>query len=277
MKKLFKYNSKIWLLLIELICILIFIVSAYKLYNIQDEYDIAVDEYESLANSAVTMNEITINNNNSENKDGVNNTNNKDKLYTEEKYVSYSIDLEELKKINNDTVGWIILPDTAINYPILQTDNNDKYLNTTFEGKQNSAGALYLDMNSNINKDDNNLIIYGHNLKNGKMFRALNDLIKVDYFNKHKVFHIDLGDGFKEYEIVSCYETVKTDIESWQITFDNKEHYKDWLNDRVKRCTHPCMKVDDDKRTIILSTCRGRSGGNGRFVVYLQERDVNSY
>lgn len=250
------------------ISIILIIIALYNICNITTEYNEAEYEYSQLINENIKTVEVEIDNTGSEisNTDKIQNQNKDEKKFT------YEVDLNSLKKINKDTVGWIILADTEINYPIVQTDNNDKYLNTTFEGKTNKAGAIYLDMNSNIDDKMSNLIIYGHNMKNGTMFRHLNDLVNLEYFEKHKVFNIDLGNGFKEYEIISCYETTNTDLNSWRISFNSTEDYENWLTSISNRCGHPCMKYDSAKQTVILSTCRGRSGGNGRFVVYLQER-----
>ena len=100
-------------------------------------------------------------------------------------YVS-PIDFEKLRKINPDIVGWIRIEGTAIDYPIVQTDNNETYLDTDFEGKKSVAGAIYLDYESEPDFSGRHNIIYGHHMKNGTMFK---DIIKYKdeaFFKEHQ-------------------------------------------------------------------------------------------
>ena len=109
-------------------------------------------------------------------------------------------------------------------------------------------------------------------MKNGSMFRALNNMTDKEYFWRHHIFCIDTGTGFEEYEVISCYETVETNLISWQISFESLEAYENWLKAIVKRCGYDCVDYDVTKKTITLSTCRGQSGGPGRFIVHLQKK-----
>ena len=84
---------------------------------------------------------------------------------TEAPYVS-PIDFEALAEVNPDVVGWIRIPDTNVDYPIVQTDDNDKYLHTSFEGEESVSGAVYLDFESDSDMMGFNNILYGHNMKN---------------------------------------------------------------------------------------------------------------
>ena len=184
----------------------------------------------------------------------------------------YKVDVNALKTQNPDTVGWIILPDSKINYPIVKSKDNTEYLTTTFEGQTANSGAIFLDMYCPSDFSSDNAIIYGHNMKNGSMFRALNHMTDKEYFWRHHIFCIDIGNGFEKYEVISCYETVETDLSSWQISFESKESYEAWLKNIVKRCNYDCVDYDVTKQTITLSTCRGKSGGQGRFIVHLQKK-----
>ena len=177
-----------------------------------------------------------------------------------------------MKAQNADTVGWIILPDSKINYPIVKSKDNTEYLTTTFEGQSSNSGAIFLDMYCESNFSNQNSIIYGHNMKNGSMFRALNNMTDKEYFWRHHIFCIDIGNGFEEYEVISCYETTENDLTSWQIGFESKEAYGAWLKDVTDRCTYDCAYYDVNKNTVTLSTCRGKSGGPGRFIVHLQKK-----
>lgn len=252
------------LMIFELLCVLIFIYAILQMISIYQDYHIASKEYEALSEH-VTIVE----------KSESNKIENGEESETDDEIniPDYYVDLEAVKLQNEDTIGWIILPDSKINYPILKSKDNAEYMNTTFEGQRSSSGAIFMDMLCESDFSDENTIIYGHNMKNGSMFRALNNLTDKEYFFKHRIFCIDMGNGFENYEIISCYETVETNFSSWQISFDSKEAYGKWLENIAKRCTYDCMDYDVDKNTITLSTCRGKAGGPGRFVVHLQKKD----
>ena len=267
-KKLSKSN--ILFIILEVICILIFFYAAIQLYMIFSDYKTASNEYETLAESVVeeteeqVLIEETI-------KEEAKEESVLDLPYDYE-VPKYEVNLETVKVQNPDTVGWIILPDSKINYPIVKSKDNTEYLTTTFEGQIANSGAIFLDMNCANDFSNQNAIIYGHNMKNGSMFRALNNMTDKEYFWRHHIFCIDIGNGFEEYEVISCYQTVETDLLSWQIGFESLEAYETWLQKIVKRCNYDCADYDASKKTITLSTCRGQSGGPGRFIVHLQKK-----
>lgn len=268
MSKKTKKMSNLLFLLLQVLCAMIFIYAAIQLYSIFTDYKKASDEYENLAEVMVTEERI-------EEKTGEEESE-KDTGILEQPYdyevPSYEVNLSAAKAVNEDTVGWIILPDSRVNYPIVASKDNVEYLTTTFEGQTANSGAIFLDMYCAKDFTDQNVIIYGHNMKNGSMFRALNNLTDKEYFWRHHIFCIDMGNGFENYEIISCYETVDTDLTSWQIGFESQEAYESWLQSVVKRCNYDCADYDVNKNTVTLSTCRGKSGGSGRFIVHLQKQ-----
>lgn len=261
MKK--KSLSKAITVMIELICVIVFFYAASQLFFIYQDYHRASTEYENLSEEMVIVQKETFESTASA------------ETSAEEAYEipKYYVDLEAVKQINEDTIGWIILPDTKINYPILSSKDNEEYLTTTFEGQESSSGAIFVDMLCERDFSSQNTIIYGHNMKNGSMFRTLNHLTEKEYFETHRIFCIDTGTGFEEYEVISCYATDASDTSSWQISFESRESYAVWLQERAKRCEYDCVPYHIEKNTITLSTCRGKANGTGRFVVYLQKRE----
>lgn len=257
------------LLVIEIICAVIFLYAAFQLYLIFQDYHTATEEYAALSEQAVSVIEDQ---GQEETQEEVKEESILDLPY-DYGVPSYEVNLTSLKAQNSDTVGWIILPDSKINYPIVKSRDNEEYLTKTFEGQTANSGAIFMDMNCQEDFTSQNTIIYGHNMKNGSMFRALNNLTDKEYFWRHHIFCIDTGNGFKNYEIISCYETDVTDLSSWQIGFESSAAYEQWLKDIVKRCNYDCADYDVTQNTITLSTCRGKSGGPGRFIVHLQEKD----
>lgn len=245
----------------ELLCAAVFIYAAAQLLSIYKDYHQASEEYSALSLSVVT--EIPLDHDEME----VEGTN-----AEEMKQVEFHVDLGAVKAKNADTAGWIILPDSKINYPVVKSADNEDYLRTTFDRKPATAGTLFIDMNCKADFSDRNTIIYGHNMKDGSMFRALNSLTDREYFNNHQTFLISTGGELEEYQIISCYETTTDNVSSWQISFESDETYAEWLKNAAARCTYKCMPYDVGKNTITLSTCRGKSGGTGRFIVHLQQK-----
>ncbi len=258
------------LVVIEIVCVLIFLYAAVQLYRIFSDYQKASNEYDTLAETVVMEEEQAIKIEETIKEQA------KDEMLLELPYdyevPSYEVDLEKVKSQNSDTVGWIILPDSKINYPIVKSKDNTEYLTTTFEGQTANSGAIFMDMYCASDYSSENTIIYGHNMKNGSMFRALNNMTNKEYFWRHHIFCIDTGNGFENYDVISCYQTVETDLSSWQIGFESKEAYEAWLQGIAARCNHDCVDYDVNKKTITLSTCRGESGGTGRFIVHLQKK-----
>ena len=273
MKRKPQKSGNFLFVLIEVICALIFIYAAIQLYSIFSDYKRASDEYDALAAQVVRElpEESTSDFRKTEDGKEGQEISILDLPYDYD-VPDYKVDLERVKEQNSDTVGWIILPDSKINYPIVKSKDNTEYLTRTFEGTEANSGAIFMDMYCPEDFNCDNTIIYGHNMKNGSMFRALNNMTDKEYFWRHHIFCIDTGKGFEEYEVISCYQTVETDLTAWKIGFESLDTYEAWLKSIVKRCNYDCADYDVMKKTITLSTCRGQSGGPGRFIVHLQKK-----
>ena len=177
-----KKNKRTFVL--EIICVIVFIYAASQLWMIFQDYQRASNEYDALAEQVLIETEEKSDKNTeifNEKKEQVKEQSILDSPY-EYDIPSYSVDLLSVKAQNADTVGWIILPDSKINYPIVKSKDNTEYLTTTFEGQSSNSGAIFLDMYCESNFSNQNSIIYGHNMKNGSMFRALNNLTDKEYF-----------------------------------------------------------------------------------------------
>lgn len=91
------------------------------------------------------------------------------------------VDMQELRKINRDTVGWIKLENTNIEYPIVQTSDNRFYLDHSFDKSYNKAGWIFADCSNKLDGSDKNIVIYGHNRRDGSMFDSLNNILEDDW------------------------------------------------------------------------------------------------
>ncbi len=171
----------------------------------------------------------------------------------EESYVS--ADLTEINKINDEVVGWINIPNTSINYPIVKHADNSFYLTHSFDKSKNKAGWVFMDYRNNINFDDKNTIIYGHNRLDGSMFGSLSNLTQKDYLNSQDhLIYLSTPEANYVYEIFSLYHIDTTD-DYLKIDFDNQT-FNEWVTMVTNRSIHNFQReISSDDQTLTLSTC----------------------
>lgn len=120
---------------------------------------------------------------------------------------SSGIDFDALNAVNQDVIGWITIPDTNIDYLIVQGTNNSHYLNYAYNGKRNWMGSIFMDYRNKPDFSDYNTVIYGHYLSaKHTMFSQLNHYLEENFWNDHKQFVIDCEDGSRyTYTIFAVY------------------------------------------------------------------------
>ena len=146
---------------------------------------------------------------------------------------------------NSDCIGWLSIDGTNISYPVMYTPSEpQKYLRRNFYGKYSQSGVPFLDGRCDL--QSSNLIIYGHNMRNGTMFSGLKRYVDRDFLNAHRTVKFETADGIR-YFIVT--EVLRTDItDAWY--------------DRIT--------AEDGSRCLVLSTCYG-SGKDGRLLIIAAE------
>lgn len=181
-----------------------------------------------------------------------------------------TVDFDSLLNINKDIKGWIIFNDEKVNYPILQSNDNNYYLTHTFDKKKNSLGAIFMDYRSS-SLGARNVVLYGHNGISGAMFGSLKDVLKNNYFDKEEnriIKVLDVDNNIRNYEIFSVYTINK---ESYYITtsFDDDQEYEKFLNTIKDRSI---VRFDSDlsdvENVLTLSTCHGAAGTSRRLVIH---------
>lgn len=184
-----------------------------------------------------------------------------------------TVDFKSLRKINPDVVGWIHIPDTGIDYPIVQAKENRTYLHKTFKGKDSYVGAIFLDALCKPDFSSFNSIIYGHNLKNGEMFGHLKKLYDTDYnpkadYKKHPIIWIISPDDAYEYTIFAFREVdVKSDGDVYTVDLPDAKDCRSFLDEQIGRSQKDTgIWPSEYGRMITLSTCTSRTE-NERFVV----------
>lgn len=245
-------RSKILAVIIIIILISVLCVLGYFIYGLYID-NTSVSKYEKPSSSAVSDKEKNSGNN-------------------ALKTVKNPIDFKSLKKTNKEAFAWIRIPDTNINYPILQSEKSDDYyLHRDIYGNNKYAGSLYIEYCNDTDLTDRVTVVYGHNMQNGSMFANLHKFENPSFFKKHRYFYVYTPDKKLTYEVVSSYNySTKHIMNSYNFT-ENKV-FKDYLkyiqNPRTpvknvrKKLNH---KLTTDDRIITLSTCLNI--GDGRYLL----------
>ena len=165
------------------------------------------------------------------------------------------LDMDFLKSKNDTTRGWIRVGDTNINYPVVQASDNDFYLTHNFYKTYSGVGWVFADYRNKFNGTDKNIIIYGHNRRDGTMFGTLKNILKPDWYNNHSTITYFDEKGERACKIFAVYRVPKED---YYITtsFSDDEQFQNFLN-TIKARSWKDFGVDvtSDNTIITLSTC----------------------
>lgn len=222
--------------IVNLILLTILLFSSYKIINKFMQYNKADKVYEEI-------NEIK---------------------ESQQKNPNKSIDLSY---INEDYRGWLDVDGTNIHYPIVQTTNNDFYLNKDINKNLLESGSIFLDF-QNDNFNSPNTIIYGHNMRNGTMFAQLKKFKDEEFFNKYNTISISKpGGSILKYKIFSAYVTDSSNIYN-NTSFTSTEDFNSFL-DKIKKDSlfKSEINVDSNDKILTLSTC-SYEFANARMVVH---------
>ncbi|NLY87966.1 MAG: class B sortase [Clostridiales bacterium] len=166
-----------------------------------------------------------------------------------------NVDFEELRNINPDIVGWLYYKDTKINYPIVQGQDNSKYLTTMFDGSYGGAGTLFVDYTTEKAFNQFNTIIYGHHMRDGSMFGDLKKLKEKDYCEKHPRFELITPKGKYHLEIWA-FLNEPADSSLYETNFDGEAKSHEYI-EKIKALAEYTTSVDvtTDDNLVVLSTC----------------------
>ncbi len=166
------------------------------------------------------------------------------------------VDIKSLKNINDETVAWIQVENTSIDYPIVKHKDNKYYLNHSFDKKYNEAGWIFLDYRNNIETLDQNTIIYAHGRIDKTMFGSLKDLLNKDILEQNGKILLKLSTEKANYifEMFSIYHIPTT--KDYTYTSLKEEDYKKFLEKIKNRSNYKIpTDVDTNDKIITLSTC----------------------
>lgn len=237
--------------IILLAAIVVFCVSAFQLFKIVRGYMEGRDEYKEIQSLAIEG-------------EG-------------DPEGGFRVNFDELTAINPDTIGWIrFYPQPEIiSYPVVQGDDNDKYLHKTFSANENTLGAIFLNAGNNADFSDRNSIVYGHRMKDGSMFRHLEDYKDESFWQDNQYFYIYTIDGRELVYHIYSVATVEDTSDTYLTSFASDEEYQTFL-DMTKQDAYYDTGVDvgTDDTIVTLSTCTSASDNHRIVVRGVKEREA---
>ena len=173
-----------------------------------------------------------------------------------------------LKRRNKDTMGWITIENTNIDYPIVYCDDNSYYLSRSFDGAYSKAGTIFVDYRNAKNFDDNyNTVIYGHNLMAGTMFSELDKFFTKSFFNNNRNIYIYTENGMYVYETF-CVSKVKVTLDYTKVSFAAPDEFVEFCYAMKKRSVYKTdTQFTGNDRIITLSTCTNSGDASERYCV----------
>ena len=251
-----KSNASLIIAILLLVIGLGLLIGAGAVYfNSQSEYQVGIDEYQEIAQVNVTEDATT---------------------------GRPVVDFAALKQQNSDIVGWIQVPGTPINYPVCQADNNDYYLEHTFLGQYNLAGAVFMDYRSWASLGDWNTVLYGHHLKNGEMFAQIATYSNQANFDTIQNIYYVTEDGQVHVLVALCCIVVSGyDVDALQFDFATQADFEAYVQSLINRSSarsatataagvghiymlSTCSYATDNERTILV--CTDLTANNGPIV-----------
>lgn len=192
-------------------------------------------------------------------------------------YAAKRAHCEELTKLNADFSGWLQIPDTKINYPVMYTpDDIQHYIRRDFYGKSSVSGTLFI--GNNCTPDSQSIVIYGHNMKNGTMFGELENYEEKSYWEAHPVITFHTTQENREYEVFAAFRTRifaenEPGFRYYEYVGDlTEEQFADFTNQTDRHKAYDTqIRLEPDDRILMLSTCSYHTQ-DGRFVVVAREK-----
>lgn len=179
-------------------------------------------------------------------------------------------DWDALKKLNKEIVGWITLPGTVIDYPVLEHKGDDAsyqyYLKHTYKDDYSEYGSIFVDYRSKQSVNSKNLILHGHNMQDGSMFHELLNYSKelegnLNYYKKHPVITFNTPEGDAKWKVISFFKT-STRYEQGEFfnymqgTFTSDAEFMNFVyNMRIRSMFNIPVTVNEDDQILTLSTC----------------------
>ena len=185
------------------------------------------------------------------------------------------INLAALQEVNPDVIGWIRIPDSKIDYPLVRGADNDYYLNNTWDKKKSSVGSIFMEYRNAPDLMDYNTILYGHNMNDGSMFANIKRYSSQWYWERHPYVYILTEQGVYRYEVFAAYET-PVDSKTYGLSFRQTETKTALLEHIFEKSPDFYQIVPDPMdRILTLSTCSGM-GYSNRWVIHARLKMIRT-
>lgn len=226
-------------IIILIIAIGMFCVSAYGLITTLYQEHVANRELQRIRDAMITENPLPDYNETEQEEPG---------------FSTISVDIDALAAINRDIIAWIYIPGAPVSYPVLQGRDNHFYLTHTFDRRHNVLGSIFMDHRNNADFEDMHTIIYGHDTRNDMMFGSLKRFKEQAYADERRYIHIIRSGEVLIYEIFAIYETLATS-DTYTLQFATEEAFADYLQEMASRTIVDMGVLPGTERIITLSTC----------------------
>ncbi|MCD7808909.1 MAG: class B sortase [Erysipelotrichaceae bacterium] len=184
--------------------------------------------------------------------------------------LSRTIDFDALLERNEDVIGWIYIPDSNIDEPILKGENNDTYIRTSIDHESLTAGCIFVEETNSDDYSDDMTIIYGHNMRNGSRFHDIRYYEDEEYYYEHQIVYIyNLDGNINIYEIFSA-KVVDPDDECYTTVINDYVAYVEAAQSNAQMTSK--IDTSEQKPLIMLSTCWSQTNTKRNIVfAYLTE------
>lgn len=166
--------------------------------------------------------------------------------------------------IEGNMVAWLTVEDTSIDYPVMQGETNEEYLNKDPYGNYSMSGSIFLDSRNAPDFTDEYSLIYGHHMEGNYMFGPLHNFLEQDFLDEHHAGTLTVGDSTYEITFFAALEATATE----GLIFDPTEHAKEKIATYVKQCAQSyepeLAKKAENEKLLALSTCKYPDLGQNR-------------
>ena len=185
---------------------------------------------------------------------------------------SPQVDWEGLKAVNDEVVGWLQIPGTAVNFPVYQASDNEKYLHTSAEGEYALGGQVFMDYeNAAPGMVDAQTIVYGHHLRNGAMFKPISDMENQEMFDSVSTVWYVTESATYELEPLLLYRTDADDASVRQFSFASQEELTSYLQALLGKAVtsraDAAERIPAVTQVLSLCTCNYDEGDSGRTIL----------
>ena len=189
------------------------------------------------------------------------------------------VDFTALKADNPDVAGWIRIPGTTVDYPVMTNPESDYYLHRNMNGEYSMPGAIFADHQNTNELTENHIVIYGHHMITPTMFHDVANYKDKDFFEAHRVIYFETPETTYVLRPVAMYEVEPTEYDTRKVIFDNSQDFQSYFDERLDRSDY--IKYDDYKRStadklVTLITCND-SGKRRQVLECIVEQEYPTY